>query len=1371
MERRELLASDLGAISGVAFIDQNGDGMSVNDPPVLTDVANNLVSPGTPGAQGIDISLFADTNDDDIFNAGDLLRGTITTDLDGNYRFDGLSPGTYFLEQETITGLRTPTSVTVEVTNDQGIQTAQIDNYSATTQSVTATAGVTATDSAAATEAIGASRDIQVTNTAATGQVTVFIDNVSGTLSVGSLGDGVGTAEIQYDGPDNSLTLDTNGLGNMSLAGGAPGSTLDPGAGIVVQTRAENAGDQLFITIHTDGGGSSTATVDVPLSATTFTETFVLFSDFVPTGGGADFNDVGAIQTSINLSANNDAFVSIVETLRPDVVVENIPNILPLSLGGQIFVDNSDTGPNDGVRQGTEPGIVGVAVDLYELAGPDDVVDPANMTPIDSTPTGANGTYSFDDLDPGHYAAVIPSSQFANGAVLFGFANSTGNDPLNDPDLNEDGIDDGTTNGDGDVFTGTITLESNDEPINDDDTDPNTNTTLDFGVFPQVDLVITKTLNEADSNEIAGGTAFFDIVVQNLGPLPATNVIVTDDIPTGLTFSALSNTSGTFSQTQNGTEVSIALGTVAVGTDATFRIETTIGDNQTADLTNTAVVGADEIETDPSNNTDSAELLLVETDLRIEKTALTDPVNAGNELTYQITVTNDGPDDASGVTVTDPLPTGVTFVRGDVDGATNLVQPDPVSGDIEASVGNLANGASAVVTIVVAVDTNAASPLSNTATVSVLPDTDPNPTNDSSSIDTAVEREVDVEIQKTASTPAVAGGLVTYTLVVTNNGPSQARDVMVEDDLDGNLTFDSFDAMGTAVAQDQTGTTLMFDVGLLDANETVTFSFDAMIDASATGTIPNDATVSTMDNDTVAANNTDSAPVTVEQQVDLILEKTVDLSTATPGQDQLVYTFTISHDTDSVSDATNVRVTDVIPAGLTAIQINETTADDSDFSNGTVTVDFNSIPLGETRTFTVTANIDQAATGTIVNPASVASDGTDLDPTNNDSSATTTLDPDFDIVVTKSVNDSTPAIGGTVIYTVGIENEGPSRANDIVLTDVIPNDMSFVSATMGANVGVSDGTNITFPGVDLDANASQQAMLTFTVDASAAGTITNTASVLDLTANGENDATNNSASADVTVTPQADVTVAKQVDLTDAQVGSQLTYTVTVTNNGPSTATNVQVSDTLPAGVNFVSGTGPNGETLSANNGVVTVNGGDVLDAGTFEFTIIGTVAAGASGTQTNTATVTTDTPESNTANNDASAATTIDPVTSTIAGTVYVDGNNNGVQDAGEEGIAGVALALTGTDTLGNTVTQDVVTDANGNYLFSNLPAGTYSVTEEQPAGFRDGIETAGTGANASTADNVFTQLGLGADTDAVDFDFGELNEALSKRRFLASS
>ncbi len=1375
--RRELLASDLGAIAGVAYVDEAADGSPVGDPPVLVDGSGDLVAPGTPGATGIQVQLYEDTNNDLAFDGGDLLIGTDVTDLSGAYRFDSLTAGRYFVLQQAVPQLVSSGPITVDVTVVDGIQTALIDDYSETTQSVTATAATpTATDSAAAPEVIGGARDIVVTNTAGIGQLTVFVDDVTDTLSIGSLGDATGTALLQYDGVDGTVVLDPTGLGGVSLAGGAPGSTLDSGAGLIVQTRAENAGDTLTITIYTDAANSSTTNIPLPMDALAFNEIFVLFSTFTTAlGTGADFNNVGAIEASVGMSANNDVFVSIVEARTPDVVVVDLANILPVSLGGELFIDDDPSGgQNNGIREGTEAGVVGIIVELYQLAGPTDVVDTTTDTPLTTTITGAGGTYNFSGLTPGNYAVVVPASEFQAGQPLFGYANSTGNDPPSDPDDNIDDDDDGMTLPNGDVASGTITLVSNAEPIDDGDTDPNTNTTVDFGFFPQIDLSVTKSLNVASSNLVAGGNAVFDIVVQNAGPLDATGVVFQDVIPAGLSFDAIANASGPFTTNVNGSTVDVIIGNLAAGgTSATFQVLVNIDANQTTDVTNTGTVSGDQVDIDPSDNSESELVDLIESDLSIVKSAAPDPVNAGSQLVYTITVTNDGPDAASGVVVVDPLPADVTYLSADVDGDTNLVFYNAGTNELSASIGTLVDQAVSVVTITVLVDDDAADPLSNAATVTASPDTDPDPTNNSSSADTTVDREVDLEVDKTVTGTPIAGQDIMYTILVTNNGPSEARGVTVVDTLAAGLTLvgGSFDPGTSGATISQNGQDLTFDIPDLGNGEMAEFSFDVSIASSAFGNIDNTATAASTDPDSDPTNDADTVTIDVERQIDLVMDKSVDLATAVPGQDQLIYTIIVSHDTDSISDAGTVVVTDVIPAGLIGTQVDAPTADDIDFTNNTVTVTFNAIPIGEMRSFTITANVDEAATGTITNSATVASVGTELDPSNNTDDAETALAPDFDVSLTKSPDVATPGPNDTVTYTVDVTNSGPSTAPGVILSDDIPTGLTFVSGTMGANNATSDGTTVTFPAITIDSGVTSSATLLFTVDASAVGLITNTATVPDLSAEGENDITNNSATADITVIPEADLGISQTVSLDNAIVGSDLTYVITVMNNGPSLATNVVATDTLPAGVTFVSGTGPNGEVLTETGGVVNVSGGDLASAGMFSFTINGTVAAGASGTLTNTAVVSSDINDPVSDNDSSTAATTIDPQTSSISGLVFLDLNGDGVQDPGDTGIAGVVITLTGENFLGTSVDVSVMTDADGSYSFDGLAEGTYNVAETQPAGFRPGMSVVGTGATAIASDNLFSQLGLAADTAATMFNFTEMNEPLSKRRFLAST
>lgn len=121
----------------------------------------------------------------------------------------------------------------------------------------------------------------------------------------------------------------------------------------------------------------------------------------------------------------------------------------------------------------------------------------------------------------------------------------------------------------------------------------------------------------------------------------------------------------------------------------------------------------------------------------------------------------------------------------------------------------------------------------------------------------------------------------------------------------------------------------------------------------------------------------------------------------------------------------------------------------------------------------------------------------------------------------------------------------------------------------------------------------------------------------------------------------------------------------------------------------------------------------------------------------------------------------------SSIAGYVYCDADCDGVKDAGESGIAGVTINLTGTDAWGQPVSLTTTTDANGAYSFTHdeygaaiLP-GTYTVTEVQPAGLTDGKETRGTPASGTVENDKFVNVNLGDQTtgvNAVNYNFGEL-------------
>ncbi len=115
------------------------------------------------------------------------------------------------------------------------------------------------------------------------------------------------------------------------------------------------------------------------------------------------------------------------------------------------------------------------------------------------------------------------------------------------------------------------------------------------------------------------------------------------------------------------------------------------------------------------------------------------------------------------------------------------------------------------------------------------------------------------------------------------------------------------------------------------------------------------------------------------------------------------------------------------------------------------------------------------------------------------------------------------------------------------------------------------------------------------------------------------------------------------------------------------------------------------------------------------------------------------------------------------LSGIVFKDFNDDGQVDFGEQGIAGVAVALTGTDFLGNAVSMSATTDSDGAYIFANLQPGTYSITETQPAGYNQGIDTVGTAGGSLTAtDKFFVSLAQDAiGLNGLNYNFGEQPQA----------
>src|SRR5262249_15910531 len=201
-----------------------------------------------------------------------------------------------------------------------------------------------------------------------------------------------------------------------------------------------------------------------------------------------------------------------------------------------------------------------------------------------------------------------------------------------------------------------------------------------------------------------------------------------------------------------------------------------------------------------------------------------------------------------------------------------------------------------------------------------------------------------------------------------------------------------------------------------------------------------------------------------------------------------------------------------------------------------------------------------------LNSATVASSTPDPDSSDNTSGVTTSVGPplptDADLEVSKTGTPASAPSGTQVTYTLTAVNHGPAGASNVVLTDTLPAGVELVSAT--ASAGSCAGSNpVTCTAASLASGSTLTATIVAPVLPSASGTLVDTATAT--SDQSDPNPTNNSAAAQTTAPAQADLHLTKSISPSAPKNGEALSYTLTVTNAGPSKATNVTLVELLPA--------------------------------------------------------------------------------------------------------------------------------------------------------------------------------------------------------------
>jgi len=606
--------------------------------------------------------------------------------------------------------------------------------------------------------------------------------------------------------------------------------------------------------------------------------------------------------------------------------------------------------------------------------------------------------------------------------------------------------------------------------------------TIDYAL---ADLAVTKSVSPAGS-ALIGDTVSFAVTAHNNGPSTATGVVVTDPVPAGLSFVSASAEQGSYSAATGRWSV----GTLAAGQSVLLEVVFTA--DAAGRVSNSAVISGTLIEDpDASNNVASAGLQInpqpdPPVDVGVTMTSsVTGDVHRGDLVTLEVTLSNDGPGQATGVQFTDRFTGSFDFVSATPSQGT----VDPVTGIWEVGTINVGAHPTLSVSIII---TSISGDHSNVISLTGVDQIDTNTQNDSASISGHVLADADLSVVKTVSpTVAQPGDTVTYTIVVTNNGPDPDTGVQLVETL--HLPTPVV-ITGVTLSQGTfDGPSLVWNVGALAVGATATIEVKILVDRA--GHVVNRTVVFAADlPDPDLTNNSDSATLELPG-ADLAVTKTVADASIRIGTQT---SFRIGVTNTGPDAAVDVAVTDQIPAGLTFVSA---APSQGTFDEATGNWSVGDLRPGATVSLELVVVGEEA--GTYVNSATASSAGTpDVDLSNNEANVTLTVTPLFpppppnppgatvDLALSKTASPTRVAVGGTLTYTFTVINHGTANATGVVITDDLPAGINV--ASLDSRCTVRDGVFRCQMG-SLAPDASKSTRMSARVVS--AGSVTNNAAV------------------------------------------------------------------------------------------------------------------------------------------------------------------------------------------------------------------------------------------------------------------------------------
>ncbi|MHC5537246.1 Calx-beta domain-containing protein [Singulisphaera rosea] len=523
--------------------------------------------------------------------------------------------------------------------------------------------------------------------------------------------------------------------------------------------------------------------------------------------------------------------------------------------------------------------------------------------------------------------------------------------------------------------------------------------------------------------------------------------------------------------------------------------------------------------------------------------------------------------------------------------------------------------------------------------------------------DLMADGTADLSVGVSASSSSVnVGENVTYHITVTNVGSTTAHDLLITNLLPAGVTIVSItDAFATI---SQGSSSFLASLGVLGPGMTHDMMVVVKTSSASVPSLLDTVTVGCSDGDSNASNNVASVSTPIGVLSDLTVTAQADHPSVAMGT-PVTYTVTVTN--HGPTTATGVTLIDSLPAGVTIVSaVSNQTDATTTIADGVITTLIGTLAAdGSSFVLTIVVSTSTSTPPSIILAASVSSDEVDPNPADDSASVTTTVTPAFDLGVVVGPLGTPVLLGQDLVYSIVVTNHGALPVTGVELKGHLPAGLTVVSATdsLGTVVPVgSDGSFDDFLGT-MDGNAS--ATLTIKVVPQTAGPIVLTAAVAgDQT---DPDTTNNTIQVTTGVLPVADLGVSFAPLPPNALTGRPITYTLIVSNRGPSPAVGVSLTGMLPSGAVMLSA-GPGPGLFSASQGAFSANLGTLAPNASMSYTL--TLMPGLAGLSTISTTISSSAFDPDTGNNLATEAVNVmqPPGTLQFSAPTFSVGDNGGV-------------------------------------------------------------------------------------------------------------